>query len=112
MAIEAAAAMVPLSAGERLAGLNHIAALRARHGSDSSQEVARFLADLRDRRDPQYAENQRALAAIFFLAKIPAARHECAFSALSIDEQTALISAMNHFRVVVSLFPRQLTMPL
>ncbi|WP_318356247.1 DUF5347 domain-containing protein [Enterobacter sp.] len=112
MAIEAVAATVPLSVGERLAGLNHVAALRARYGSDSTPEVARFLADMRDRRDPQFADNQRALAAIFFLAKIPTARHELAFDALTTDEKTALIGAMNHFRAVVSLFPRRLTLPL
>lgn len=112
MAIEAVAATVPLSISQRLAGLNHVATLRARYGSDSAEDVERFLADMRDRRDPQYAENLRALAAILFLAKIPLTRHEIPFSELTADEKTALISAMNHFRAVVSLFPRRLTMPL
>ncbi len=112
MAIEAVAASVPLKAGERLAGLNYITELRSRFWGDGWQEVERFFEDMRDKRDPQYEENSRALAAIFFLAKIPAARHELELSELTTDEKKALITAMNHFRAVVSLFPKRLTMPL
>ena len=36
MAIEAVSATVPLKAGERLAGLNHVAQLRAREGANKS----------------------------------------------------------------------------
>lgn len=111
MAIEAFSATVPLKAGERLAGLNHVAELRARYWGDSWKEVERFVDDMRDKRDPQFEENNRALAAIFFLAKIPAARHELELSELTTDEKKALITAMNHFRAVVSLFPKRLTMP-
>lgn len=39
MAIEAVSATVPLKAGERLAGLNHVAELRARYWGDSWKEV-------------------------------------------------------------------------
>lgn len=102
---------VPLSAGERLQALTHIAELRARFWGDGWQEVERFIADMRDPRDAQYEENKRALAAIFFLAKVPASRHEAALSELTLDEKKMLITAMNHFRAVVSLFPRRLTMP-
>ena len=112
MAIEAVSASVPLKAGERLAGLNYITELRSRFWGDGGQEVERFFEDMRDKRDPQYEENIRALAAIFFLAKIPAARHELELSELTTDEKKALITAMNHFRAVVSLFPKRLTMPL
>lgn len=111
MAIKAVSATVPLRAGERLAGLNHVAELRARYWGDSWKEVERFVDDMRDKRDPQFEENNRALAAIFFLAKIPAARHELELSELTTDEKKALITAMNHFRAVVSLFPKRLTMP-
>ncbi|MEI4895924.1 DUF5347 family protein, partial [Klebsiella pneumoniae] len=45
------------------------------------------------------------------LAKIPAARHELELSELTTDEKKAFITAMNHFRAVVSLFPKRLTMP-
>lgn len=69
MAIEAVSATVPLKAGERLTGLNHVAELRARYWGDSWKEVERFVDDMRDKRDPQFEENNRALAAIFFLAK-------------------------------------------
>ena len=69
MAIEAVSATVPIKAGERLAGLNHVAELRARYWGDSWKEVERFVDDMRDKRDPQFEENNRALAAIFFLAK-------------------------------------------
>lgn len=55
--------------GERLAGLNHVAELRAKYWGDSWKEVERFVDDMRDKRDPQFEENNRALAAIFFLAK-------------------------------------------
>lgn len=112
MAIIAESATVPLSAGARLAGLNHIAELRGRFWGDSWREVARFIEDLRDPRDAQHAENSRALAAIFFLARVPAARQALRPDELSLDEKKALIAAMNHIRVVVSLFPKRLTMPL
>lgn len=112
MAIEGVAATVPLSAGERAAGLNQLAALRARHWDDSGwDEVARFLNDMRDHRDPGYHDNCRALAAIFYFAKLPTARHSAAPDAFTRQEQRALIAAMNHFRAVVSLFPRRLTLP-
>lgn len=54
MAIEAVSATVPLKAGERLAGLNHVAQLRARYWGDCWKEVERFVDDLRDKRDPQF----------------------------------------------------------
>ncbi|MGY9523789.1 DUF5347 domain-containing protein [Citrobacter freundii] len=111
MALEAVELSAPLTAGERLAGLNHIAELRARFWGDSWKEVERFIDDMRDKRDPQFDENNRALAAIFFLAKISSARHELKLSELTTDEKKALITAMNHFRAVVSLFPKRLTMP-
>lgn len=110
MAIEAVSATVPLKAGERLAGLNHVAELRARYWGDSWKDVERFVDDMRDKRDPQFEENNRALAAIFS-GKIPVARHELELSELTTDEKKALITAMNHFRAVVSLFPKRLTMP-
>ncbi|HED3659321.1 TPA: DUF5347 family protein, partial [Enterobacter hormaechei subsp. hoffmannii] len=50
MAIEAVSATVPLKAGERLAGLNHVAELRARYWGDSWKEVDRFVDDMRDKR--------------------------------------------------------------
>lgn len=111
MAIETLPTTAPLKAGERLAGLNHVAELRARFWGDSWKEVVRFVDDMRDKRDPQSEENNRALAAIFFLAKIPAARHELELSELTTDEKKALITAMNHFRAVVSLFPKRLIKP-
>ena len=99
MAINGAAATVPLSPGERLNGLNHIAELRAKvFGLNIESELERFIKDMRDPRDINNEQNKRALAAIFFMAKIPAEKRE-------------LIKAMNHFRAVVSLFPRRLTMP-
>ncbi|WP_329800130.1 DUF5347 family protein, partial [Klebsiella pneumoniae] len=55
--------------------------------------------------------NERALAAIFFMAKIPADRHNVNMNELTTDEKRELIKAMNHFRAVVSLFPKRLTMP-
>ena len=95
MAIEGAAATVPLSPGQRLNGLNHIAELRAKvFGLNINSE-----------------QNKRALAAIFFMAKIPAERHSISINELTTDEKRELIKAMNHFRAVVSLFPRRLTMP-
>ncbi|AUP76405.1 hypothetical protein CWS02_06795 [Enterobacter sp. EA-1] len=111
MAITADRISVPLSAGERLNGLNHIAELRASHWDDSWPEVARFIEDLRDKRDEQYDENSRALAAIFFLARVPAARQTLSPHALTLEEKKAVITAMNHFRAVVSLFPKRLTLP-
>lgn len=52
MAIEGAAATVPLSPGERLSGLNHIAELRAKvFGLNIESELERFIKDMRDPRD-------------------------------------------------------------
>lgn len=70
MAIEGAAATVPLSPGERLNGLNHIAELRAKvFGLNIESELERFIKDMRDPRDINNEQNKRALAAIFFMAK-------------------------------------------
>ncbi|MDV5357778.1 DUF5347 domain-containing protein [Enterobacter asburiae] len=112
MAITSPTASTPLSAGQRLTGLNHISELRGRHWGDSWSEVARFIDDLRDRRDEQYEANARALAALFFLARVPRARQILDPHQLTLEEKRALVAAMNHFRVVVSLFPKRLTMPL
>ncbi len=111
MAIEAVPQAEPLMAGERLAGLNYVSELRAKYWGDNSKELERFVADMRDKRDPQFEENSRALSAIFFLAKIPAGRHELKLSELTTEEKKALITAMNHLRAVVSLFPKRLSMP-
>lgn len=112
MAIEGTSATVPLSPGQRLEGLNHIAELRASvFGLNIEPELERFIKDMRDRRDINHKQNERALAAIFFMAKIPAERHGINISDLTTDEKRELVKAMNHFRAVVSLFPKRLTMP-
>ncbi|HBQ2641027.1 DUF5347 family protein [Klebsiella pneumoniae] len=112
MAIEGAAATVPLSPGQRLEGLNHIAELRAKvFGLNIEPELERFISDMRNPRHINHKENERALAAIFYMAKIPAGRHSINVSELMTDEKRELIKAMNHFRAVVSLFPVRLTMP-
>ncbi|HCQ6672630.1 TPA: DUF5347 domain-containing protein [Klebsiella pneumoniae] len=113
MAIEGDSATVPLSPGERLDGLNHIAELRAKvFGLNIESELERFISDMRNQRDINHKQNERALAAIFFMAKIPAERHSVKVSELTTDEKRELIKAMNHFRAVVSLFPKRLTMPI
>lgn len=112
MAIEGDSATVPLSPGHRLDGLNHIAELRAKvFGLNIEPELERFISDMRNQRDINHRQNERALAAIFFMAKIPAERHSVKVSELTTDEKRELIKAMNHFRAVVSLFPKRLTMP-
>lgn len=112
MAIEGAAAAVPLSPGERVHGLNHIAELRAKvFGVNIGPELERFISDMRNARDINHKQNERALAAIFFMAKIPAERHSVNVNDLTTDEKRELVKAMNHFRAIVSLFPKRLTMP-
>ncbi|KUF70557.1 hypothetical protein AOT20_00870 [Klebsiella pneumoniae] len=112
MAIEGDSATVPLSPGHRLDGLNHIAELRAKvFGLNIEPEQERFISDMRDQRDINHKQNERALAAIFFMAKIPADRHNVNMNELTTDEKREMIKAMNHFRAVVSLFPKRLTMP-
>ncbi|QCR38023.1 DUF5347 domain-containing protein [Nissabacter sp. SGAir0207] len=112
MAIEAAAALVEMSAGERAAGLNKVASLRATlWGCDNEKSIARFFAEMRDVTDINYQDNKRALSAIFYLANIKTERHDVAYSELTTDEKAALIRAMNHFRAVVSLFPKRLSLP-
>lgn len=111
MAIEGKSIAVELSAGQRVNGLNHIAAIRAQlWGDKCGNELKRFIADMRDKRDAQYEQNKRALSAIFYLANIKSERHDIEFDGLTSNEKNALISAMNHFRAVVSLFPKKLTL--
>lgn len=111
MAIEADSATVPLKTSERLTGLNYVAELRAKYWGCNSKELECFIEKMREKHDPLYEDNIRALAAIFYLAKLPVARHELQFNSLTYDEKKSLITAMNHFRAVVSLFPKRLTMP-
>ncbi|ENZ9366395.1 DUF5347 family protein [Klebsiella pneumoniae] len=112
MAIEGDSATVPLSPGKRLEGLNHIAELRAKvFGLNIESELERFINDMRNPRDINHKQNERVLAAIFFMAKISADRHNVNMNELTTDEKRELIKAMNHFRAVVSLFPKRLTMP-
>lgn len=112
MAITSPVAHVPLNTSERLCGLNHIAEIRSRLWGDNWDDVACFIEELRDKRDEHAEENSRALAAIFFLARVPAARQALNPHALTREEKRAVIAAMNHFRAVVSQFPKRLTMPL
>ena len=112
MAIEGAATTRTISPGERYDGLNHIAELRAKvFGSNIESELERFIKDMNDPRDVNNKQNKRALAAIYYMANIPAERHSVKISELTTDEKRELIKAMNHFRTVVSLFPKRLTMP-
>lgn len=112
MAIKGAAATVPLSPGERIDGLNYIAELRAKaFGETSDAELARFIHAMRDPAGKHHQQNERALAALFYMAKIPTARHPGNITLLTSDEKRALIAAMNAFRAVVSLFPKRLSMP-
>lgn len=64
MAIEATRATAPLKVGARLPGLitwpNCV-----RYWGDNEKALARFFAEMRDKRDPCFEENNRALAAIF-----------------------------------------------
>lgn len=112
MAIKADQAIVPMTAGERVKGLSHIANIRTKVlGESCGDELKRFMSDMRDKRDMYVERNKRALGAIFFLANIKSERHECDFDELTSDEKYALINAMNHFRAVVSLFPKKLSLP-
>lgn len=112
MAIKAEQAIVQMTAGERLTGLSHISKIRTNvFGESCGNELKRFISDMRDKRDIHSEKNRRALAALFFLANIRSERHECDFDELTSDEKYALISAMNHFRAVVSLFPKKLSLP-
>lgn len=102
---------VQMNAGQRADALNHISVLRTMMNGDCSHELKRFISVMRNNRDSQYEKNSRALSAIFFLANISKERHNVEYSELTSDEVKALISAMNHFRAVVSLFPKKLTLP-
>ncbi|QGX92094.1 hypothetical protein EFZ10_10900 [Tatumella sp. TA1] len=110
MAIEGANT-VQLSAGQRVSALNHIAAIRGQFWGDGWKEVERFIDDMRDPRDSNNEENIRTLSAIFYLAKIPTNKHQLSLSELTTDERTALVSAMNQLKAVVSLFPKRIALP-
>ncbi|WP_241613089.1 DUF5347 family protein [Rosenbergiella epipactidis] len=102
---------VQLSAGQRVWALNHLAAIRGQFWGDSWKEVERFIDDIRDPRDSNNEENIRTLSAIFYLAKIPTNKHQLSLSELTTDERTALVSAMNQLKAVVSLFPKRIALP-
>jgi hypothetical protein len=104
---------IPLSIAERTDGLNHIAMLRVKHfKTNSEKEMCRFIDDMRDKIDDDYHKNMRVLSAIFELADIDKERHHLKFNELTIDEKERLIKAMNKLRAVVSLFPKNLILPL
>lgn len=112
MAIEGEAVTVPLSAGQRVDGLNHLAQIRGQllH-CHCEKDLARFFADMRDKTDRHVATNMRVLTAILYLANIGRSRHDMAINQFTADEIRALIQAMNHLKAVVSLFPKRLTLP-
>lgn len=98
--------------GDRAKSLNYIAGLRSSFLKiDSNKEILDFFDVLNDRNDIFYSENKRALSAIFFMAGINKQRHHLNFNKLTDDEKSKLIKAMNHFRAVVSLFPKHLALP-
>ena len=66
-------------------------------GLNIDSELERFISDMRDQRDINHEQNKRALAAIFFMAKIPAERHSVNVSKLTTDEKRKLIKAMKSF---------------
>lgn len=111
MAIEGDSMLVELTAGQRVAALNHVALLRAQlMGGNCEKDLARFIAEMRDVTDSNYQDNKRALSAIFFLANIGKDRHSANFIDLTIEERNALNRAMNHLKAVVSLFPKRMTL--
>ncbi len=55
-------------------------------GLNIESELERFISDMRNQRDINHKQNERALAAIFFMAKIPAERHSVKVSELTTDE--------------------------
>jgi len=113
MAIEGAAAAVPLSPGERVHGMNHIAELRAKvFRKDIRPDIERFFSDMRNPRDINHAQNIRALAALFFTAGIKAERHNMTVNELTDSEVKELIKAMNIFKGLVGVLPKQLAVPL
>ncbi|KGT95275.1 hypothetical protein NG99_04450 [Erwinia typographi] len=111
MGYKAESIIVQMNAGQRVSALNHIATLRTMMYGDCDDELKRFINEMRNKRDEQFEKNCRALGAIFFLANINKERHHVEYSELTSDEVKALIGAMNHFRAVVSLFPKRLTLP-
>ncbi|MBG6242199.1 MAG: hypothetical protein EKE20_10040 [Candidatus Symbiopectobacterium sp. Dall1.0] len=128
MAIDNFDMTVNFNAGQRLCGLNKIAEIRAEMREINKRvkqqdkknrpvphaimdkDLARFLADMRDEHDKKYEQNNRALSALFYLAGIKTARHGVDVVEMSDQEKKALIIAMNHFRVMVSLFSERLTL--
>ncbi|MBB1200553.1 hypothetical protein EGM70_09630 [Enterobacteriaceae bacterium 89] len=101
-----------LSAAERTAGLNQISALRGLYWNDDDKAMRAFIASMKDKHAAGYESHSRTLAALLYLANIPASRHALAFDELTTDEKQALVCAMNQLRAMVSLFPKRLTLPL
>ncbi|MCV5768117.1 DUF5347 domain-containing protein, partial [Escherichia coli] len=83
-----ATATRPRSPSERQNGPNHMAELSAKvFGLNIYSELERFIKDMRDPRDINNEQNKRALAAIFFMAKIPAERHSISINELTTNEK-------------------------
>ncbi|MBG6244011.1 hypothetical protein CS369_02720 [Candidatus Symbiopectobacterium sp. 'North America'] len=104
---------IEIGISARVEGLNHIAALRGKFfPANGEKDMCRFIDDMRDKYEPGYHDNIRVLSAMFDLADIDKERQRLKFNELTTDEKERLIKAMNKLKAVVSLFPKNLILPL
>ncbi|PHM62024.1 DUF5347 family protein [Xenorhabdus ishibashii] len=95
----------------RVNGLNHLAQLRAKHFKSANEQLAAFIAEMRDKRNEHYADNIRLLGAIFYLAHIPKERHKLELSQFTREEKNSLIKAVNLIKAAGALLPNHLALP-
>ncbi|WFQ78543.1 DUF5347 family protein [Xenorhabdus sp. SF857] len=95
----------------RVNGLNQLAKIRQQHLKAGNEQLAAFIDEMRNKRNPNYVDNIRVLAAIFFLAHIPKERHELELNEFSIDERSELIKAINKIKAAAPLLPADLSLP-
>ncbi|MBE8589231.1 DUF5347 family protein [Xenorhabdus griffiniae] len=95
----------------RVNGLNQLAKIRQQHLKAGNEQLKSFIDEMRNKRNKNYGDNIRVLAAIFFLANIKKERHGLELNQFSIEERSELIKAINKIKASAPLLPTGLSLP-
>ncbi|MCP9267821.1 DUF5347 domain-containing protein [Xenorhabdus sp. XENO-1] len=95
----------------RVNGLNQLAKIRQQHLKAGNEQLKSFIDEMRNKRNPNYVDNIRVLAAIFFIANIKKERHKLELDQFSTEERNELIKAINKIKAAVPLLPTGLSLP-
>ncbi|CDG88137.1 DUF5347 family protein [Xenorhabdus nematophila] len=94
----------------RVNGLNQLAKIRAQVFKSGNERLAIFIDEMRDKRNPQYADNKRLLSAIFYLARIGTDRHGLELCQFTPEERVSLIKAVNLIKAASGILPDKLSL--